>query len=65
MVHCKSGFIYMKKTLLVIISNGTFIIIYLISPICIVIYISFLDSGSDLVIATGWDPGSPAAQITL
>lgn len=52
----------MKKTLFKIISKGTFIIIYLI---CIVTYISFLDSGSDLVIATGWDPGSPAAQITL
>lgn len=55
----------MKKTLFIIISKGTFIIIYLISPICIVTYISFLDSGSDLVIATGWDPGSSAAQITL
>lgn len=58
MVYCKLGFIYMKKILLVIIFNGIFIIIYLILLICIVIYISFFDFGSDFVIAIGWDFGS-------
>lgn len=55
MVYCKLGFINMKKILFIIIFKGIFIIIYLISLICIVIYVSFFDFGSDFVVAIGWD----------